>query len=207
MDKPPLLVLGFGGNALDAFDTISNSYEIIGFIDDSPERQKLTFEGIPVYSREVLKKYEDVKVISLIGAEYNFRVRDKIISDFKIPDRRFATIVHPRAVISKQAKLGHDVIVFAGAVITANAIIGNHIFILPNTVIHHDVCISDYSMIGSNVTIAGNVMIGKSCYIGSASSIKNGMNLGDGCMIGMAANVVCSVHAGSIVVGNPAKLK
>jgi sugar O-acyltransferase (sialic acid O-acetyltransferase NeuD family) len=205
--KSPLLVLGFGGNAMDAIDTIENSYEIIGFIDDNPENQKLSFEGIPVYTRQALEKYKDTKIITLIGSEANFRTRKKIIDDFKIPDSRFATIIHPTAVVSRLAKIGHDVIVFAGAVVTANAVIGNHIFVLPNSIIHHDVNIGDYTMIGANVTIAGHVKVGESCYLGSASSIKNGINIGDRSMIGMAANVVCSVLSGSTMIGNPAKPK
>ncbi|MDO9049322.1 MAG: acetyltransferase [Methylobacter sp.] len=205
--KSPLLVLGFGGNAIDAIDTIENSYEIIGFIDDNPERQKLSFEGIPVYTRQVLEKYKDVKVITLIGSEANFRNRKKIINDFKVPDSRFATIIHPTAVVSRLAKIGHDVIVFAGVIVTANAVIGNHVFILPNSIVHHDVNISDYTMIGANVTIAGHVKVGESCYLGSASSIKNGINIGDRSMIGMAANVVCPVPSNSTMIGNPAKPK
>ena len=207
MSKCPLLVLGFGGNAVDAIDTIENSYDIIGFIDDNPARQKLSFEGIPVYTRMVLEKYKDAKVITLIGSETSFRKREKIISGFQIPDSRFATIIHPTAVISRLAKVGHDVIVFAGVVVTANAVIGNHTFVLPNSVIHHDVSIADYTMVGANVTIAGHVKVGKSCYLGSASSIKNGINIGDYSMVGMAANVVCSIPPSSTVVGNPAKNK
>jgi sugar O-acyltransferase (sialic acid O-acetyltransferase NeuD family) len=207
MVKPPLLVLGFGGNAIDAIDTIQNSYEIIGFIDDNPERQKLSFDGIPVYARQVLEKYKDAKVITLIGSEATFRNREKIISEFKLPDSRFATIIHPIALVSRLAKVGHDVIVFAGAIVTANALIGNHIFVLPNSVIHHDVSIGDFTMIGSNVTIAGHVKVGKNCYLGSASSIKNGIDIGDGSIIGMAANVVCSVPPDSTMIGNPAKPK
>ena len=205
MTKIPLLVLGFGGNAIDAIDTIENNYEIIGFIDDDPERQKLTFEGIPVYPRQVLEKYKDAKVITLIGSAANFRNREKIINDFKIPESRFATIIHPTAVVSRLAKIGRDVIVFAGTIITANAIVGNHIFILPNSVIHHDVSVDDYTMIGANVTIAGHVKVGKCCYLGSASSIMNGINIGDCSMIGMAANVVRSVPPDSTMIGNPAK--
>jgi sugar O-acyltransferase (sialic acid O-acetyltransferase NeuD family) len=207
MAKPPLLVLGFGGNAIDAMDTIQSSFEIIGFIDDDLERQKLRFDDIPVYARQVLEKYKDAKVITLIGSETTFRSRERIIRDFNLPDSRFATVIHPAAIVSRLATVGHDVIVFAGAIVTANAVIGNHIFILPNTVVHHDVSIGDYSMIGANVTIAGHVKVGKSCYIGSASSIKNGINIGEGSMIGMAANVVCSVPFGSTMIGNPAKPK
>jgi len=205
MTKVPLLVLGFGGNAIDAIDTIENNYEIIGFIDDDPERQKLTFEGIPVYPRQVLEKYKDAKVITLIGSAANFRNREKIINDFKIAESRFATIIHPTAVVSRLAKIGRDVIVFAGTIVTANAIVGNHIFILPNSVIHHDVSVDDYTLIGANVTIAGHVKVGKCCYLGSASSIMNGINIGDRSMIGMAANVVRSVPPDSTMVGNPAK--
>jgi sugar O-acyltransferase (sialic acid O-acetyltransferase NeuD family) len=207
MAKVPLFILGFGGNAIDAIDFIEQVYEIIGFIDDNPECQKLTFSRIPVYPRQVLGKYKDARVITLIGSETTLRNREQIINSFALDDSRFATIIHPHASVSPRAKIGHDVIVFAGAIITANAVIGNHVFILPNTVIHHDVGIGDYTIIGANVTIAGHVKIGKSCYIGSASSIKNDIEIGDGSVIGMAANVLSSVHPGSTMIGNPAKTK
>ena len=59
--KPPILVLGFGGNAIDAMDTIESNFDIVGFVDDDPERQLLNFEGIPVYSRVALEKFRNVK--------------------------------------------------------------------------------------------------------------------------------------------------
>ncbi|MGH8490336.1 MAG: NeuD/PglB/VioB family sugar acetyltransferase [Gammaproteobacteria bacterium] len=207
MAKAPILVLGFGGNAIDAIDTIESSYEIIGFIDDDSERQQPVFGDIPIYSRQILEKHKDTKVITLIGSDATIRARRNIINSFNVPRSRFATIIHPAAIVSKRTTLGHDVIVFAGAVIAANVIIGNHIFVLPNSVIHHDVCIGDFTLIGANVTIAGHVSVGESCYLGSASSIRNNISIGEGSIIGMAANVVHSVAPGSTMIGNPARAK
>src|SRR5208337_4649353 len=95
MAKAPLFILGFGGNAIDAIDVIEHAYEIIGFIDDNPERQKLTYSRIQVYPRQILHKYKEAKVITLIGAETTLRNREQIINSFKLDDSRFATIIHP----------------------------------------------------------------------------------------------------------------
>ena len=206
MQKQQLLIIGFGGNAVDCFETIENEYEVIGFVDDVNEKQKLNYKGIPVFSRSAIKKYKDAKIITLIGSEKTFKMRKKIISDFKIPSSRFTRIIHPKAVISKDSKIGNDVIIMAGVVITSNAKIGNHIFILPNTVIHHDVTVSDYVLIGSNVTLAGHVKINSGCFIGSGSSVISYAEIGKNSIIGMSANVIKSIPDNSKIVGNPGRV-
>ncbi len=205
MSKTEVIVLGFGGNAIDFFDTIASSFKIIGFVDDDEEKHHLSYNGIKVYPRTFLESHPDSKIISLIGSEKTIHFRNKIIEDFKIPLDRFATAVHPKAIVSADASIGKDVVIMPGVVITSNAVIGNHIFILANSVIHHDVTVEDYTLIGSNVTIAGKVSIGKNCYIGSCSSFKNDIQIGDNTIIGMAANVLKSVESNSKMIGNPAK--
>jgi sugar O-acyltransferase (sialic acid O-acetyltransferase NeuD family) len=205
MAKEEVIVLGFGGNAVDFFDTISSNYNIIGFVDDDINKHNLSYKGISVFPRSFLQSNPNSKIISLIGSEKTIHFRNKIIQDFNIPIERFATAIHADAIVSAGAIIGHDVVIMAGVVITSNAKIGNHIFILANTVIHHDVYIDDYTLIGSNVTIAGNVSIAKNCFIGSSSSIKNDVKIGGKCIIGMATNILKSITSNSIMVGNPAK--
>jgi len=205
MVKEDVIVLGFGGNAIDFFDTISSNFTIIGFVDDDINRHNLSYNGINVYSRSFINSNPNSKIISLIGSEKTIHFRDKIIEEFNIPIERFATAIHPKAYVNKDAIIGFDVVIMPGVVITSNAKIGNHVFILANTVIHHDVKVENYTLIGSNVTIAGNVTIGKNCYIGSGSSIKNDINIGEKSIVGMAANVVKSVDSNLIMVGNPAR--
>lgn len=205
MKKEPLIILGFGGNAIDFFETISALYDIIGFVDDDEKKCNLNYKDIGVHKRDFLGIHPNVKVISMIGSEKSFKTRNKIIRSFNISEERFANALHPDASVSKQAILGRDVVIMPGVVVTANAKIGNHVFILANSVLHHDVEVEDYSLIGSNVTIAGHVKIGRNCFIGSTASIKSYVTIGTDSLIGMAANVVKDIPANSICIGNPAR--
>ncbi len=205
MNKEPVIILGFGGNAVDFFDTVSSAYEIIGFVDDETSKHSLSYNGIKVYGREFLIKHPEAKIISLIGSEKTFQIRNEIISKFNIDSKRFGKAIHPKAVVSADAVIGYDVVIMPGVVVTSNAKIGNHIFILANSVLHHDVEVADYTLIGSNVTLAGHVKIGKSCFIGSGSSIISNVSVGEFSIVGMASNVLKNIPSKSKVVGNPAR--
>lgn len=197
--------MGFGGNAVDFFDLISDTFEIIGFVDDDIEKHDTVYNGVRVYGRKYLEQNHQVKIVSLMGSEKTFKMRKEIIKSFNISPERFNNVIHPNAVIGRNVMLGHNVVIMAGVVITSNAKVGNHVFIMANTVIHHDVEVSDYSLIGSNVVIAGHTRIGPNCYIGSGSNIINGITLGAYTMVGLGSNVINSVPAHATIAGNPAK--
>lgn len=205
MNKEPLIILGFGGNAVDFFETISLRYDIVGFVDDDENKRHLEYRGIKVHSRQFLQVFPNAKIISLIGSEKTAKTRHEIINQFNIPSQRFGAAIHPKASISPDCNIGHDVVIMPGVVLTSNAKLGDHIFVLANTTIHHDVEVGNYTLIGSNVTLAGHVKIGDSCFIGSASSVKNNVTIGSRSIIGMASNVVKDVAPNSKCIGNPAK--
>lgn len=205
MIKQQLFIFPFNGNGLEALDAIGNQFEFLGFIDDTKEKQGKNNFGFEVYERTILKQFPNAKLLAVPGSPASFSIRDKIIYDFNSEEKKFATLIHPQAVISPFAKIGYNVLIMAGVVITANAEVGNHVCILPNTVIHHDSKIGDYTLIGSNVTIAGNTFIGKHCYIGSGVSVINGISIGDNTLLGLGTNVISPVESNSKMVGNPAK--
>ncbi len=84
------------------------------------------------------------------------------------------------------------------------------------------ITIGDDCLIGHNVTIAtlnhdfnpqkranlnpNPVKIGNKVWIGSDSTILPGVEIGDGAIIGAGSVVTKSVHANTIVAGNPAKI-
>jgi len=200
-----LLIFPFNGNGLEALDCLGKNFELIGFIDDTKEKQEKNKLGFEVFSRAFIKKFHEAKILAVPGSPTSYHIRKRIILELKIPKKRFAQVIHPSAKISPFAKIGNNVLIMAGVVITSNAVIGNNVCILPNTVIHHDTEIGDYTLIGSNVTIAGNTKIGKNCYIGSGTSIINNIEIGDKTLIGMGTNVIKSLPKNSKVVGNPAR--
>jgi sugar O-acyltransferase (sialic acid O-acetyltransferase NeuD family) len=201
-----LIIFPFNGNGLEALDCLGNEYELIGFADDTPEKQGPHTLGFDVFPRTILNKYPEAFVLAVPGSPLSYLHRKNTIADLKVEQSRFATVVHPRASISQFAKIGHNTLLMAGVVVTSNACIGNHICMLPNTVIHHDSSIGDYSLLGSNITIAGNSTIHANCYIGSGSRIINGISIGEGTLVGLGSNVIKSLPGHVKAVGNPAKI-
>ena len=200
-----LLIFPFNGNALEAVDCIDGQYELLGFIDDTPEKQGVTKWGVPVFDRSALEKYKDAKVLAVPGSAVSYKKRQDQIASLNIDTERFVSIVHPKASVGKNVKLGTNCLIMAGVVITSNAQIGDHVCILPNTVIHHDAVVNDYTLIGCNVAIAGGTVIGRNCYIGSGTNVMNGITIGEYTLVGLGSNVLKTISANSKVAGNPAK--
>ena len=203
--KKKLILFPFSGNSFEAVDCALHEFDIIGFVDDHPDKQGAQALGIINYQRDFIDNNNDAFVLALPGSPSTYEKRNLIIASLQLDSSRFATVIHPSASVSKHARIGFNTLIMAGAVVTSNAIIGNHVIILPNSVIHHDTTIGDYTCIGSNVTIAGNVTVGNQCYIGSGSSIINGISIASGTLVGMGSNVIRPVNKKSVVAGNPAR--
>ena len=198
-----ILIFPYNGNALEAIDCTSDYDEILGFVDDDPKKHGLQANGYKVFSKEAFDKYKQAQVLAVPGNASNFHNRAKLIDNLCMSTKRFVTLIHKRANVSKFAKIGYNVLIMAGVTITSNAKIGNHVCILPNTVIHHDVVIEEYCLIGSNVLVAGNTIIRHNCYIGGGSNLINNIEIGGKTLVGLGTNVIGSLYSGSKVVGNP----
>jgi len=203
--RRPLLIFPCNGNGLEALDCLGDSFDCIGFIDDTPEKQRAGAYGLPVFPRAALTQHGEAAVLAVPGGPLSFGVRRAVIESLGLAPARFATVIHPRASVSPLARVGRNVLVMAGAVVTSNAVIGDHVCVLPNTVIHHDVTVGAFSLIGANIAVAGNVVIGENCYLGSGTNIKNGVRIGDRALVGLGSNVIRDVAEGSTVAGNPAR--
>jgi sugar O-acyltransferase (sialic acid O-acetyltransferase NeuD family) len=201
----PLLIFPCNGNGIEALDGLGDAWHCIGFVDDTPAKQAQVCMGVSVYGRAAFEHAPDAAVLAVPGGPASFSSRRAVIESLGVEEGRFATIIHPTASVSRNARIGRNVLIMAGVVITSNAVVGDHVCILPNSVVHHDSVVGAWSLIGSNVTVAGAVQIGENCYVGSGSTIKNGLSLGAGCLIGLGSNVLSDVASMASVVGNPAR--
>lgn len=201
----PLLIFPCNGNAIEALDCLGSEWRLLGFVDDTPEKQAKGAHGYRVMGRDALGRTAEASVLAVPGSPTSYRSRRDLIDSLGVQGERFAQVIHPSARISPLARIGHNVLIMAGVVVTSNAVIGNHVCLLPNTVVHHDAVVGDWTLVGSNVTIAGSAQIEENCYVGSGSSIMNGVHVGSGVLVGIGSNVIRNVAAGARVVGNPAR--
>ena len=209
-----VIVLGIGGNSMsiaDAMDEINLAaggqprYELAGFLDDAPELRETLFCGRPVLgSIRDATRFNDCYFINGIASAGGFRNRAAIAIRSGVPPERFETIVHPRAVIARNARVGRGCAIMANAVICPAAIVADHVLILQNTTVNHDAVIEAHTAVSAGVTILGHVRIGQGAYIGGGVSIAPHVKIGAGALLGMGAVVIRDVAPGLVVAGNPA---
>jgi len=205
-EPQPLLIFPCNGNAVEALDCLGPAYQFLGFVDDTPDKQRDGAFGHPVFPRTAFEERSSCRVLAVPGSPSSYTARKNLIEGLGIEIGRYAQVIHPSAQISSNATIGYNVLAMAGIVVTSTAIIGNHVCILPNAVVHHDSKIGGWSLIGTNVSIAGGVDVGENCFIGSGSSIRNGVRIGDRALIGLGSTVIRDVPAGAIAAGNPARI-
>lgn len=207
-----VIIIGTGGNCVDILDAVLElnaggaAYEVAGFLDDDPAKEKVKFNGCPVLGKLAdAGKFKEHFFVFGIGSERNFLKRREILESCKIQAERFISIIHPTASVSRFAKIGAGTVLFQNATITSNAVLGDFVQILPNVVISHDVEIGDYTCITGGVALSGKVKVGADCYLGTNSCVRGGVAIGRGSLIGMGSVVLKDVPEYSVMVGNPAR--
>ena len=202
-NREKLVIFPFNGNGLEALDCIDPAkFDFIGFIDDDPKKRSDEFQ---IFSRDILQRQPELKILAVPGGPESFRKRKEIIASLRIDKERFVSVIHPFASIGRNVSLGKNCLIMSGVVLTSNCIIEDHVCILPNSIVHHDSKIGEYTLVGSKVVVAGSTSIGFNCYIGSGSNIKNGLSIGERSLIGMGSNILKNVETDSKMVGNPAR--
>lgn len=177
----------------------ANGIKVEAFADDNPNVNECG-------GRPVLHDATGLSpMIVSIGVN---RIRKMIVERLKAnnPDIKFATAIHPSAVISPTAKIGDGTVVMAGAVVNADAVIGNHCIINTGTTVDHDCKIGDYCHIAPGVNISGATNVGEGTWVGVGSCVIQCLNIGKNCMIGAGSVVVNDIPDNVTAFGCPAKV-
>lgn len=214
MKPTPIIILGVNGNCLDIADMIAllqqrgEPVQALGFLDDADAVQGTTVAGLPVLGKlPDACRFAHAKFVCGIGSPQSYRQKPAIIAKTGVPRERWATLIHPQAVVSPQARLGVGCVLLSGVAVGARVQLGDHVVVLQNSVISHDSVIGNYAVIATSVSVSGLVQVGASCYLGANCTIRERRQIGAGALVGMGAVVTRDVAADSVVVGNPARPK
>ena len=206
-----LIVVGSGGYSKVIIDTVieQKNYNILGFVDDyckeSKKIHKHNFLGrindIPKIS---VKDEKKIYLIVAIGANFLREETVKKIESFAI-NIRWANVIHPSSIISKNINLNHGNVIVGGAIINPSSYIGNHCLINTGSIIEHDNKFSDFSSCGPAVRTGGSVSLGYCSYVGIGSTIRHGIKIGKHSIIGAHSYVNKDIEDYSVFYGSPAK--
>ena len=212
MSLRDLLIIGAGGtsreiaDAVDAMNRREPRWNLLGFLDDDIQKQGTSVDGIPVLGTIAARADNHVQFIIGIASWRTPEARREVVSRLGLPPERYATIVHPSALISSHAKIGVGTAVLQNVVITPGTMVGEHTLILQNVTMAHDQVVEDYVTIASGATVAGSVRLRSGAYLGAGCTIMNGVTVNCGSLVAVGAVVMNDVPPRRTVAGNPARL-
>ncbi|MEQ8553616.1 MAG: hypothetical protein RLO17_19860 [Cyclobacteriaceae bacterium] len=211
--KKLIIIGGFGNgtvvqSTVEDINTIQKEWDLIGFLND---REGGPINGLPVLGKinkntidQFLKDPEIFFFYSLISVKMNHKFLSKLL-DLEIPKERFATIIHPTAVISKFAKIGRGSCIQPFVSVGPNTQIGNHVQIFAQSLIGHGAVLEDYSYVANNACIGADVHLKEGAYVGTNATTLEFVTLGKWSITGIGAVVLRNVPDYAKVVGNPAR--
>lgn len=206
-----LVLLGASGNAFDVLDIVQAinarqpAWDVVGVLDDGGQERAESLSIPYLGPLDRVSSFDGCQFINCIGSEKTYTKRQKLINKLNLECHRFATLVHPAASISNNARLGVGSYVSFGCSVGGNCIVGDHVSLAPCSIVGHDSRIEDYVMMAPAAVVSGFVTVGTGSYLGARSVIKQQLTIGPSALVGMGAVVTRNVEPSAVVVGVPAR--
>lgn len=191
-------LFGASGHAKVVMDCIMAQGNVVGCLyDDNPN-------CIEIHGKTVFKASDNIVSGPLIITIGNCEIRKLVVKRYG--NLKFATVIHPSAIISNSVIIEEGSTVMQGAIINADVVIGKHCIVNTKSSIDHECRIADYVHIAPGATLSGNVEVGECSWIGVGTCVKQGVKIGRNCMIGAGSVVVKDIPDNTIAYGNPCKV-
>ena len=180
-------------------------YDRIIFLDSDISRRECAGNAV-VGTCDDFERYIDENTFFFVSIG-NIDDRKRLQKRIKRSLGQIASLIHPKAVVSNEVKLGEGSVVMAGAVVNPGTVIGRGCIINTCASIDHDCKVGDYVHVAVGSRVCGAVEVGMDTWIGAGSTISNNVRICERCIIGAGAVVVQDIKEEGTYVGVPAKKK
>jgi sugar O-acyltransferase (sialic acid O-acetyltransferase NeuD family) len=203
MTEDKLVIVGdrlFGEIAYEYF-TYDSPYEVVAFSVERDYLRRETLAGLPVVPFESLQDRYDPAThhvhVALTYGQLN-RVRTRLVADAKSKGFELASYVSSRAFVWRNVELGEHCFIFENNVVQPFARIGSNVVMWAGNHIGHHASIGNNCFISSHVVVAGSVQVGDNCFLGVNSTLVNDITVGRDAWIGPHVTITRDVSPGSV---------
>lgn len=197
---------GFSREVLWLLRDINNhapAWDVVGMLDDYADASQI--DGVPLLGKvQRFAEFDDCRFVIAFGSPESKAsvVREHLA---QLDPARFATLIHPTAIVADSTVIGPGGIVCAYNVISVQTQLGAYVTLNLSCTIGHDSVLGDFCSVMPGCNISGNVRIGRSVYVGTCAKFIHQVDVGDESTVGAGAVVIRNVDAKQTVVGNPAR--
>jgi sugar O-acyltransferase (sialic acid O-acetyltransferase NeuD family) len=203
MAEIPLLILGAGTFAIETLEIaeLAGGFRPLGFIVSERPREGASHAGLPVFHAGAtpVGPGDALLVAGIVSNR-----RRAFIEEMHDRGFRFATLVHPGAIVSPRAVVMEGAVIGAGVIVASHTHVGAHALLNRGANIGHDNTLGAYVTVGPGATLAGAVAVGAGAYVGVGAVVRDHLTIGAGAVIAAGAVVVKPVPAHVLVAGCPA---
>jgi sugar O-acyltransferase (sialic acid O-acetyltransferase NeuD family) len=204
-----VIVWGAGGHGKVVVDALlaSNSWNVIGIVDDDIRKIGKEIFGVPVINftggiSALANRLDFDGVTIAIGDNY---VRHRKFEEIRRLGIRAINVIHPSAHISRFVELGQGVTILAGATVNPGTTIADNVCVNTAASVDHDNHLERSCHILPNSTLTGGIRVGEFAYLGSGAVVTPNLTIHRYSYVGAGAVVLRDVPEGVIVSGVPAE--
>jgi sugar O-acyltransferase (sialic acid O-acetyltransferase NeuD family) len=218
MNQVPVIVVGAGGHGLVVADSLlAQGRDVLGYVDADAAMHGQALLGLPVLGDDAVLEQHRKGAIELangIGGVGDLasvengsvrrRVQARSARRWRSRGWRFASVIHPQAIVSVHAVVEPGAQVLAGAVVQALARIERGAIVNTRAVVEHHAQVGAFSHVAPGAVLCGHVVVGAESHVGANAVVRQGITLAERVVAGIGAAVVRNVAHGA-VIGVPAR--
>ncbi|WP_163655246.1 acetyltransferase [Listeria sp. PSOL-1] len=203
-----LIIIGDGGHSkvVQSIIKAADKYNIIEIWDDKYTEsfceQNIVYKQIDGKSPYLT----DQTTLFFIAIGDN-NVRHQKVQFLGCPENKYAIIMHPSATVDQSVELYPGTLIMAGAVVQYGSCLSSQVIVNTRAVVEHDCKLGRFAHVAPNATLTGGSQVGNLSFIGAGSVLLPQIKVADQVIVGAGSVVTKDVEAGSVVMGNPAKVK
>lgn len=194
-----------GGHVALNIEEYSDDYAIQGFFDDDPEKVGTEQFGFKVLGPvdQALELRQEALVIGIAFPSVKRQIVEKLSMN---PSLVYPSLVHKKAWISKDVKVGQGCIIYPGTAINYGSDIKDFVVINMNCSLGHHTEVGRYSSFAPGVNTGGHSTVEEAVDVGIGVSTLQDVRVGDDSTVGGQSMIVQDVIPESTVAGVPAKV-
>lgn len=211
MDRK-VVIIGAGDHGRGVLEILreasrtSTRADVIGFVDDAPDKQGASISGVSVLGGIDWIRSSREPDVDYVIAVANTRTKAHIARRLDSRALTFVAAIHPSVILAGGVRVEPGAILNAGVVVAYDTLVCAHSTVNLNATLGHDCTLGRFSTVAPGANIAGHVQLGEGCDVGMNATVAAGLAIGEWSSIALGAVVMKNVAAGQRVFGNPARL-